>query len=704
MKFRYILLAVMFFPLATFAQGDYKKGYKLYKENKYAEAIPYLKTASEVDRENDEAVYYLATCYRLTNNYKDAETAYAKIVSNPEWVTASDRYYYGLMLKINGKPEEALRQFEQYQREKPADPVAKKMVESCKFAISLKAKDPNFEAQNMTSINSNKDDFAPSKYNNGIIFASSREGTTGTKNSKRSGQPVTDLFYADRFNEKSLGVPKPFSETINTKAEEAATAYDGTNRILYFTRTVTVKNNPDLNSEGICKNKIFFTKLEDGSWTKPEELPFNNNKYNVAHPTLSKDGKELYFCSDMSGGYGGKDIYVSYWDGMYWSDPVNLGDSVNTVGDEMFPYLTEDGTLFFSSNFHPGLGGLDLFMAQKSDKKFKKISHLGKGINSSGDDFGLMWIDRPRTMGYISSNRTNGLGYDDIYFVKERVIEIPKPKLPSFSVINGRVVEKILTVKYEGIQEAKGTIIDNATVALSKNSVEVNRLNTNYEGRFSFQLDSTEFQNNRYALTTTKTGFLKNQLEVNKADVNGKREIVVNLERVVVDDILYRYDRFFLTDSAKILMDRIRTVMVQHPEIKLQFTSHACPMGTDAYNYVLSQNRAKSVLEYLSNSKDPSKPNIDPSRISFDWYGEMKFLTDKNGKIEYHKSRRTEFKVLNPEDQFETRTDAEGYHLVQKGETLQSIAKKYNTSVEMLQKMNSLKQPVVTPAQKIKVR
>ena len=703
MKLKYILLAVMFLPLATFAQQDYKKGYKLYKEYKYADAIPHLKKAVETNR-TDEAVYYLASCYRLTNNFKEAETYYGMLVSNPDWATPSDRYYYGTMLKVNGKPEEALKQFEAYLKDKPNDPTAKKMVESCKFAITLKAKDPNFEAQNMTSINSNKDDFAATKYNNGVIFSSSREGTTGGKKSKRSGQPTTDLFYSDKFSEKSLGVPKPFSETINTKAEEAAAAYDPNNRILYFTRTVTVKNNPDLNSEGICKNKIYSTKLQDGTWTKPEELPFNSNKYNVAHPTLSKDGKELYFCSDKPGGYGGKDIYVSYWDGTYWSEPVNLGDSINTPGDEMFPHMTEDGNLFFSSNYHPGLGGLDLFLAQKSDKKYNKIIHLGKGINSSGDDFGIMWLDRSRTTGYISSNRANGLGMDDIYFIQEKKIEIPKPKVPSFAVINGRVVEKILTVKYEGIQEAKGTIIDNATVALSKNSVEAQRQNTNYEGRFSFQLDSTEFQNNRYALTTTKTGYLKNQLEVNKNDVNSNREIIINLERVIVDDILYRFDRFTLTDSAKILIDRIRTLLVQHPEIKLQFTSHACPMGADAYNFVLSQNRANAVIEYLANSKDPNKPNIDRNRISFDWFGEVKFLTDKNGKIEYHKSRRTEFKVLNPEEPFETRSETEEYHLVKRGETLYSIAKQYNTTVEILQKMNSLKQPIVTPAMKIKVR
>lgn len=704
MKLKYILLVALLFPFCLMAQRDYKKGYKLYKENKFSDAIPFLQKAVAEDKSNDDAIYYLATCFRQVNNYVDAEKNYAMLVSNSEMAQASDHYYYGVVLKNNGKLQEALTQFQKYSSLKPNDFAGRKMVESCKFAISIQQKNPNWKAELLTNVNSGKDDFGTIRYNNGVIFASSREGTSGTGDSKRSGQPSSDLFYVDRYQDKQLGVPKPFSNLINTKAEEAAAAFDPTNKILYFTRTVTVRTNPDLNNEGICKNKIYMTRLDNGVWSKPEELPFNSNKYNVAHPTLTKDGKTMYFCSDKPGGMGGKDIYVTNYDGTDWSEPSNVGDSVNTSGDEMFPVLHEDGTLYFSSNFHPGLGGLDLFMAQMQDKKFKRITNLGKAINSHADDFGIMFTDRNKKSGYISSNRVNGNGHDDVYFVSEiEPIKPQLPKKPSYSVINGRVFEKIMTLDYDRWNITRGTIVDNASVALTKNQQESQRQVSNYEGRFTFQVDSSEFQSNNYGLVTTKPGYLKNNLNVNRTDVITNREIVVELERVIISDILYRFDRYFLTDSAKTKINLIRQLMLDHPEMKLQFSSHACPMGTDQYNYVLSQRRANSVLEYLTKNPDASK-NIDASRISFDWFGETKFLTDKNGKIEYFKSRRTEFKALNPDDSFETRTESEGYIVVKKGETLQSIAKNYNTTVEQLQRLNSIKGLTVSEGQKLKVR
>lgn len=704
MKFKYLLLVAFLLPMCLMAQRDYKKGYKFYKENKHSEAIPFLQRAVAEDKSNDEAVYYLATCYRKVNNYVEAEKNYAILTSNSEMTQPSDHFYYGVVLKNNGKYQEALRQFQKYLDSRPGDVVGKKMVESCKFAISQMQKDPNWKAEMLKNVNSGKDDFGTTRYNNGVIFASSREGTTGTGDSKRSGQPQTDLFYVDRYHDKQLGVPKSFSNLINTKAEEAAAAFDATNKILYFTRTVTVRTNPDLNTEGICKNKIFMTRLDGGAWTKPEELPFNSNKYNVAHPTISKDGKTMFFCSDMPGGMGGKDIYKATYDGTYWSEPVNLGDSVNTVGEEMFPVLHEDGTLYFSSDYHSGMGGLDVFMAQIENKDYKRITNLGRAINTSGDDFGIMFTDRNKKSAYLSSNRANGNGHDDIYFVSEiEPVKPEGPKKPSYAVINGRVFEKILTLDYDRWNTTRGSIVDNASVALNKNRTDVQRQNTNYEGRFTFQVDSAEFHSNTYGLTTTKPGYLKNNTGVHRNDVISNREVIVELERVIISDILYRFDRYFLTDSAKVKIDMIRQLMKEHPEIKLQFSSHACPMGTDQYNYVLSQRRANSVIEYLTKNPDPSK-NIDASRISFDWFGETKFLTDKNGKIEYYKSRRTDFKVLNPEDAFETRSESEGYIIVKRGQTLQSIAKEHNTTVEQLQRLNSIKGMVVSEGQKIKVR
>ena len=279
----------------------------------------------------------------------------------------------------------------------------------------------NVIIKNTQTINSENLDFSPAFYANGIVYVTSRH-KSGPKD-KKIGQTFFELFYAELEPDGTPIDPEEFSVQINSQAHEGPVSFSRDGRTMYFTRNNQKKGVFKANSKGKIVMKIYEAKRGDYDWEGVTELPFNNDEYTCVHPALSADGNILYFASDMEGGFGGMDLYKVEKRADTWSEPINLGEDINTDGNEVFPYIHRSGTLFFSSNGHDGLGGLDMFMADPLDENsWTTVKSLGEPFNSEQDDLGFI-INKKGTRGYFASDREDGKGKDDIYvFEADRTI------------------------------------------------------------------------------------------------------------------------------------------------------------------------------------------------------------------------------------------------------------------------------------------
>jgi outer membrane protein OmpA-like peptidoglycan-associated protein/tetratricopeptide (TPR) repeat protein len=411
MKHAQLYFLAFTLAIATPAFSQMAKGDKYYETGEYARAIPcYRKeTKSKKTDKKEEALVKLANLYKLTNQYALAEESYAKVFeinpNQPKEVV----YNYAHILKANSKYEEATEQYENYLKLSPDDEGVKNAVKFCREIKYYQSRSMEYKVKNMETINTNKSEFSPFVMNNKLMFIAEREQFDFVNYSvdDYSGQPFMNMYVSnlDGFEaEKS----KKFSGKINSYYHDGPGCLTADGQTLYFTRVDYVSKKGYVN-----RSKIFSAKANGKSWKDIKPIELNNDDYSIAHPSISADGLELYFTSNMPGGYGGKDLYVSKKEGDVWGAPVNLGPDINTSGDEMFPSIRKDGVLFFSSNGLPGFGGLDIYSAKLIQGKWILNRNEGLNLNSSTDDFGITFLND--TVGYFSSNRPGGKGLDDIY-------------------------------------------------------------------------------------------------------------------------------------------------------------------------------------------------------------------------------------------------------------------------------------------------
>ncbi|MBL7928911.1 MAG: PD40 domain-containing protein, partial [Bacteroidia bacterium] len=410
------ILSIVLVAVVLLASGCAKqmtqKADGLYNRGLYNDAmVLYKKAYAKQSKKEDKAAtaWKIGESYRMQSDAKEAANWYEKSYSNgnktPEviWALAN-------ALKMSGRYDESIAKYNEYKTANPGDAKADAAIASSQQAQAWKDKPTRFKVENAAALNTKYFDFAVAKNpnaKNGIYITSAREASAGTKNDGWYGQKFFDLFSAEMDNNGKWSTPVPLAAPINTAASEGAAAYDASGKTMYFTRCDEMKG-----ATGYCK--IYKTTLGSSGWSKPEGLAINSDEYSVGHPSLSEDGKTMYFSSDMPGGKGGKDIYMMKWDdaNSTWGAPSNMGPSINTEGDEMYPYIHTNGKLYFSSNGHPGMGGLDNFSAMYDGGAWI-VSNLRSPINSSSDDFGIIFTDA--TTGFLSSNREGGMGSDDIY-------------------------------------------------------------------------------------------------------------------------------------------------------------------------------------------------------------------------------------------------------------------------------------------------
>ena len=394
--------------------------------------------------DNAEAKINLAECYQKVSDIDNAEYWYGQVVRLPE---AEPEHYlrYGYMLQRNGKCDMAIEWFEKFVEANPDDARGRHLLRACDYEEELEKKNAGIYDIEHMPFNSGLDDFGPMIYGDGVVFASE---THESGISKRlhcwTGNQFLDLRYVTRDSTEakidSLGLestcgsyeysdPENFSNQLNSKFHDATPSFSEDEATIYFTRNNLMKGRARKDDEGIIRLKIFSAEGGgsggNASFNNIESLPFNSDEYSVAHPSLSPEGDYLYFASDMPGGFGGMDLYVSEQEDGRWGPPINLGPDVNTEGMEVFPYFAKDDKLYFSSDGHVGLGGLDIYSIDKKDgfNEWGDVINIGAPLNSRDDDFGYI-INEENNHGYFTSDREGGFGDDDIYSFCKNATEL----------------------------------------------------------------------------------------------------------------------------------------------------------------------------------------------------------------------------------------------------------------------------------------
>lgn len=649
-KYTYILAISIQIAALMSCQPIYKAKKQMDKYN-YAKAIEILKKAEKKDKTHDAAIPLLAECYRMQHDILNSKAAYAEAVNLPQ---ASPEYYlyYGQALQATGNYVKAREMYQAYAHKKPSDIRGKLFVAACDSVLGpWKTLVPQFEVKPANNINTEQSEFGPAFYNGDLVFASDftnngGEGKTygwtgrGFLNIMKSSPETAGDFFGN------LGNPVAFDSKFNQQYHDGPATFSADGNSIYFTRSFIGK----AKREGIYKNnllKIYFANKTDGKWGEVQPFFLNSKDFSVGHPTLSADGKTLYFVSDMPGGQGGTDIWMCQLEGDKWGQAHNLGKTVNTSQNEMFPTMNSDGTLYFSSDGHPGYGALDIFKTVNENGKWAVPQNLHTPINGSFDDFAIAYVSGKKD-GFLSSNRPDGVGSDDIYTFR---FSPPAPALPAY--ITGLVKDKTTMQPIAG-----------ATVFLyDPNSGNVKILKTDADGMYktvmskpaeyvvkammpNFIADCTPF-----ALTEIKPG----------STISASRDLL--LDKLVVnktfhiDNIYYDFDKFNIRQDAKPELDKLVQIMNENP-VNVELGSHTDCRGTVAYNDKLSQRRAESAVKYIINT------GIDKNRITAKGYGEQQ-LTNKCSDgvecspAEHQANRRTEFKVtgltvpaVNP-DQFD---------------------------------------------------
>ncbi len=471
---------------------------KLKKAKRHMETLNYIDAIAlyNLILEKDdiaEAKINIAECYRKISDSENAEYWYGQVVRLPE-AEPVHNLYYGQSLQRNGKCDLAKEWYEKYISAVPDDMRGQYLVEACDYEEELMTKNSGIYDIQHLEFNSNLDDFTPVYFGEGIVFASERDkGNMVKRTHQWTGNPFLELYYIEAKPVKGeecgnfeYGSPEKFGKKdLNSKFHDAAVTFSKDESQIFFTRNNIQDGKVGKSDDGIVKLKVFSSTNTGGTnWSKEESLPFNSDEYSVAHPTLSPDGTKLYFSSDMPGGFGEMDLYVSEKEGGRWGPPSNLGPAINTEGNEVFPYYHSKERLYFSSDGQIGLGGLDIYyMDDKGDGQWGEVTNIGYPLNSISDDFGMV-INEEGTCGHFSTDRDGGAGRDDIYSFRKTASPV-----------------EILVYDKETKEPIEGASVVNDCTG--------NTLTTDKDGKATIDMKMNECCN----FTATMEGYLENAEE-----------------------------------------------------------------------------------------------------------------------------------------------------------------------------------------------
>lgn len=652
-KLSVTFVVTLLFSANVMAQKNFSVDADLAFNNKqYFNAIElYKKAYTKAKKKEEKAtiIFTIAECYRLTGDNKQAEAWYVKAVK-ANYTDPLAKLYLADAKKALEKYDEALIEYTNYQTEAPSDPRGENGIKSCELATKWKENPTRYKVENMTLINSKDPDFCPTyadKKHNKLYFTSMRPGVTGGAFDGSLGEFYSDIFETQMDKNGRWSTPAPLPPPVNTKDNEGLSAMTRKGDLLVFTRCMAEKNKNSL-------NQLWFSTKKGNTWAEPQKFAFCNDTNKFASPAISFGGVTLLFSSDMPGGQGGNDIWVSSYEKKTktWSTPTNLGPEINTAGNDVFPYLHDDGTLYFSSDGHLGMGGLDIFRAEKKGKnEWASITNLKYPINTAGDDFGIIF-EGAKERGYFSSNREGTKGSDDIWsFVLPPLI---------FSITG--------TVSDCKNKDAIAAVVVKL-LGSDGSSVETK---TDAEGKYKFaENGSARFvnPNTSYVITTqvgnnivTKkapNGFVNSSAKAKVTTVGvedakvfkGINFCFVPIEKEIrFPDVLYDLGQSTLRPESQDSLNFLYQTLIDNPSFVIELSAHTDSRGSDADNLKLSNERAKSCFDYLVSKGIPAERMIPKG------YGEKRLLvTDKDinkmGTTEekeagHQKNRRTVFSVL----------------------------------------------------------
>lgn len=614
--------------LSGCASYHMRQGNRLYNDLAYSMAIEeYQKALSK--KEFPQARVRLAESYRKMNDLAKAEEAYSKVVQSKE-VEPIHKLRYAQLLMRNGKYDQAKTYLDQYISSMPSDNGAQLLRASCDSIDNWKADSIKYTVQS-TSLNSGQSNFSPVWYKEGVVFTTDRNAKAKTY--AWTGRPFLEMYYSKGDMEKGFATPVRLTGDVNGAYHDGPATFTAKGDTAYFTRNNYVKSKVTKSKENEQINlKLFRAVKKDTTWTGLSEFAFNSNDYSTGHPSLSSNGNKLYFVSDMPGGLGGTDIYVSEKTNGTWGKPTNLGPTINTAYNEMFPSIFHDTTLYFSSEGHYNMGGLDLFKSVNIGSGWSTSQNMGYPINTSYDDFGVALNDSG-TAGLFSSNRnTQNTMQDNIFSFVANDIRFN---------LEGIAVEK-------ATQEPLGGVM---VELLNKKTNKKETTVTGPDGKFNFKLDpETDYtvmgSLDQYFTNTEKVSTIgKRQSENLYVKLKLEMEKIVVNKPIVLENIYYDLDKYDIRPDAALGLDKLVTIMKENPTIRIELSSHTDSRADDKYNDVLSQRRADAAVNYIISA------GISKSRITAKGYGERQLVNNcTNGakctEQEHQQNRRTEFKVV----------------------------------------------------------
>jgi len=616
---------------------------KKYDRYAYVDAIATYERVAEKGYKDEKMFQKLGNAHYFNAELEKAAKWYGELFAmnleqEPEYC-----YRYSQCLKSVGDYAKADEMLEQFNKKSGNDKRAKLYSKHKNYLEEIKANSGRFNIED-AGINSAYSDYGSSFSGNKLVFASARDtGGVSKRVFKWTNQSFTNLYASEVTANGNLSEPNPFGNRMNSKFHESTPVFTKDGKTVYFTRNNFLDGKKGKDDKKITLLKLYKATLENDSWGNLTELPFSSNQYSVAHPMLSPDDKTLYFASDMPGTFGQSDLFkVAINDDGSFGIPENLGTAINTEGRETFPFISDENELYFASDGHPGLGGLDVFVSKiEENGGFKEVQNVGSPVNGPQDDFAFL-IDGKTRNGFFTSNRTGGKGYDDIYkFTETR-------KLVCKQELEGNITDS-----------ESGLVLPNANVSLFNEKFELQKETVSDEkGRYSFEVECGK----TYYVRVEAVDYVTKESKISTGTTTGTTSLPIALEKAgckvaVGDDlgkcfgikmIYFDLDKSFIRKEAAFELEKILDVMKQYPAMKLDIRSHTDSRQTAKYNEALSDRRAKSTIDWLV------KNGIDANRLVGKGYGESQLVNScADGVIctaeQHQANRRSEFIVTSIE-------------------------------------------------------
>lgn len=640
-KIIYITL-LTFIAISAYGQkATIKSANKKYDQYAYIDAIETYERIAAKGYKSIDLFQKLGNSYYFNAKLEKAAKWYGELFAMTQEVDREYYYRYAQCLKSIGNYSKAAEMVTIFHQKFATDLRGQLFENNSNYLAEIKANSGRYQIED-AGINSAYSDYGSSFLGNKLIFTSARDTGNFTKRKhKWNNQYFTDIYSSEISIDGKPNTPKKFSKQLNTRFHDATPIFTKDGKIMYFTKNNFNNEKTGRDTAQIMLFKIYKATLINKKWKNVMELPFNSDQYSVAHPALSPDEKTLYFASDMPGTLGQSDLFkvTINEDGSY-GNPENLGNKINTEGRETFPFVSAENELYFASDGHQGLGGLDIFVTKiKKDGTLNEVKNIGAPANSGNDDFGYL-VDSKTNTGYLTSNRVGGKGSDDIY----KFIELKK--LICDQEIFGLVSDL-----------DTGEIIPNAKIDLYDDLYNlINTTVSDDKGYYSFEVDCEK----SYYVRGEKEAYETKEQKITIAKESGRTEMPILLEKKIkavtngddlaktfgIKNIYFDFDQSIIRKDAAYELEKILDVMKKNPTMKIDIRSHTDSRGTSRYNENLSERRAKSTIAWLINN------GIDKRRLTGRGYGEKELVNKCNDKVHcdkaaHQENRRSEFIIIS---------------------------------------------------------